>query len=92
MGARPHVPRLGRFLAVDPIEGGRVNDYSYVGADPVNSADLDGTLRRCTGAQQGGPDGIMRLRLNGGGECEIFAEMFAGYSAFETQKAQIRPT
>jgi len=42
MGARQYHPILGRFLEVDPIEGGVHNDYGYVG-DGVNSTDLTGT-------------------------------------------------
>lgn len=42
MGARQYVPGLGRFLEVDPIEGGSCNDYDYVCADPINQLDLDG--------------------------------------------------
>ena len=42
MGARSYSPLLGRFLSVDPEEGGSANDYDYVAGDPVNTLDLDG--------------------------------------------------
>lgn len=42
MGARVYSPELGRFLQVDPIDGGSENDYDYVGGDPVNGFDLKG--------------------------------------------------
>ena len=47
MGARQYVPKLGRFLEVDPMEGGSANDYDYVEGDPINNEDLDGT--HCSG-------------------------------------------
>jgi RHS repeat-associated protein len=44
MGARPYDPALGRFLAVDPVEGGSLSLYDYAAQDPVNASDLDGSL------------------------------------------------
>jgi hypothetical protein len=43
MGARQYSPLLGRFLEVDPIEGGCSNAYEYVSGDPVNHLDVAGT-------------------------------------------------
>ncbi|MGH2773797.1 MAG: RHS repeat-associated core domain-containing protein, partial [Actinomycetota bacterium] len=43
MGVRLYDPALGRFLQVDPVEGGSANDYDYASQDPVNNLDLGGT-------------------------------------------------
>lgn len=42
MGARVYLPGSGRFLQVDPIDGGSANHYDYGNQDPINSRDLDG--------------------------------------------------
>jgi RHS repeat-associated protein len=46
MGARPYLPAIGRFLRVDPVEGGSANDYDYSNGDPVNGLDLDGLSKK----------------------------------------------
>jgi RHS repeat-associated protein len=42
MGVRLYAPALGRFLQVDPVDGGSDNAYEYCGADPIGCTDLDG--------------------------------------------------
>ncbi len=42
MGVRQYNPATGRFLSVDPEQGGNFNAYEYCMADPVNCVDLDG--------------------------------------------------
>jgi RHS repeat-associated protein len=41
MGARVYLASIGRFLQVDPVEGGTPNNYVYP-PDPVNKIDADG--------------------------------------------------
>ncbi len=42
MGARVYLPKIGRFLQVDPIDGASWNAYDYAWQDPSNMIDLDG--------------------------------------------------
>jgi RHS repeat-associated protein len=44
MGARPYDPTTGRFIAVDPVDGGSLNNYDYAGQDPLNRYDLTGKM------------------------------------------------
>jgi RHS repeat-associated protein len=43
MGARVYLPGFGRFLQVDPVQGGTPNNYVYP-PEPVNNYDLTGTI------------------------------------------------
>ncbi|MFJ4672513.1 ricin-type beta-trefoil lectin domain protein [Kitasatospora purpeofusca] len=42
MGVRLYDPSTGRFLSVDPVEGGNANAYDYCNGDPLTCYDLDG--------------------------------------------------
>jgi RHS repeat-associated protein len=47
LGARVYQAAEGRFLSVDPLEGGCANNYVYVFGDPLNKNDLTGQFS-CT--------------------------------------------
>ena len=49
MGARIYNPTIGRFLTIDPVEGGNADDYTYPN-DAINFVDLSGlrAIRRRT--------------------------------------------
>ena len=57
----PTTPQLGRFFAVDPIDGGSLNNYDYAGQDPINGYDLSGQR----------PDGLGGTTLRKGHEAAV---------------------
>ncbi|GAA3790345.1 hypothetical protein GCM10022226_06600 [Sphaerisporangium flaviroseum] len=60
MGVRLYNPLTGRFLQVDPVEGGGANGYAYP-TDPVNIYDLDGQLWQISHKKQCGTDGCIDI-------------------------------
>ena len=56
MGARPYSAEIGRFLALDPVDGGSCSAYEYTCQDPVNFHDLDG--RKMKNESVGGYGGV----------------------------------
>jgi RHS repeat-associated protein len=49
MGVRVYLPKVGRFLQPDPIDGGSANAYDYAFQDPTNMTDLNGLWAEAIG-------------------------------------------
>ncbi|MET8162511.1 DNRLRE domain-containing protein [Sphaerisporangium sp. NPDC005289] len=47
MGRRLYNPKTGRFLQVDPVEGGSANPYDYASQNPINGYDISGAATSC---------------------------------------------
>jgi RHS repeat-associated protein len=98
MGARPYDPGLGRFLAVDPVDGGSLNNYDYAGQDPINGYDLDGTrpvaepdncalrVAACTPIVQNPPSG-RGVTVGGAIRAAVTAAVASGKAALRVDKA-----
>jgi RHS repeat-associated protein len=55
MGARVYVPKVGRFIQVDPVDGGSANAYDYAFQDPIGLQDLTGMATASGGCIRGRP-------------------------------------
>jgi RHS repeat-associated protein len=75
LDARPYLAAEGRFLSVDPIEGGCANNYVYVFGDPLNTSDLSGRLSCSTNNPDWPPGGQGSGGSDGGGDNELLHDL-----------------
>lgn len=77
MGARPYIPSVGRFMAVDPIQGGCANAYEYAYGDPENQQDTNGQ-NYCFNISAQMAVGLGRKLVDGGDLAETLSALLPG--------------
>jgi RHS repeat-associated protein len=63
MGARLYAPGSGRFLSVDPVDGGNANPYEYCRGSSPNCSDIDGNMSLSISSWGGGSISCYRYAL-----------------------------
>jgi len=76
MGARQYVPGFGRFLSVDPLEGGCANGFAYVHGDPINQTDVSGRFSF-----------IGRLKCFGSTIANVLPDLYEGIKSRDASKS-----